>query len=154
MCTTPLVKEVDGKYVSEQAQGTSRETVSGGGDVSSAPALDKTAQQASTTVVCSPPAVVPSAPVITLQININCNAAEVLDLAGSIEEVDAGVAVHRPRCTNQRATGRISMARPFAHSTAELVVQVVDAVQASSKTRAEFVEAFCGLSQTQAETGT
>lgn len=43
------------------------------------------------------------------------------------------------------------MARPFAHSTAELVVQVVDAVQANRKTRVEFVESFCALSQVQAE---
>lgn len=45
----------------------------------------------------------------------------------------------------------MSMARPFAHSTAELVVQVVDAIQANPKTGGEFVESFCGLSQAQAK---
>src|SRR5690349_4837887 len=42
------------------------------------------------------------------------------------------------------------MPRPFSHSTAELVVQVVEAVQAKSAMSAE-VQAFCDLSQSQAD---
>jgi hypothetical protein len=43
------------------------------------------------------------------------------------------------------------MPRPFAHSTAELVIQAVDAVQANRKATVELVEAFCGLSRVQAD---
>ena len=43
------------------------------------------------------------------------------------------------------------MPRPFAHSTAELVVQAVDAVQANRKATMDLVEAFCALSRVQAE---
>jgi hypothetical protein len=43
------------------------------------------------------------------------------------------------------------MPRQFAHSTAELVVQAVDAVQANQKATVGFVEAFCALSKVQAE---
>jgi hypothetical protein len=43
------------------------------------------------------------------------------------------------------------MPRPFAHSTAELVIQTVDAVQANRTATVDFVEAFCALSRVQAE---
>lgn len=43
------------------------------------------------------------------------------------------------------------MPRTFAHSTAELVVQAVDAVQANGKASVDFVRDFCDLSQSQCE---
>lgn len=43
------------------------------------------------------------------------------------------------------------MARLFFHSTAELVVQAVDAVQANRKAKVDLVAAFCALSRLQAE---
>ena len=43
------------------------------------------------------------------------------------------------------------MPRPFADTTAELVVQVVDAVQAQGKARPEDIESFCDLSHSQVE---
>jgi len=43
------------------------------------------------------------------------------------------------------------MPRSFAHSTAELVMQVVGAVHASKKASPDFVENFCDLSHSQAE---
>lgn len=43
------------------------------------------------------------------------------------------------------------MPRLFAHSTAELVVQAVDAVQATQTATVDFVESFCALSRVQAE---
>lgn len=43
------------------------------------------------------------------------------------------------------------MPRHFAHSTAELVVQSVDAVQAKQKATVDHVETFCSLSHAQAE---
>lgn len=43
------------------------------------------------------------------------------------------------------------MTRPFSHSTAELVVQAVDAVQANQKATVDLVATFCALSRLQAE---
>jgi len=43
------------------------------------------------------------------------------------------------------------MPRSFAHSTAEQVIQAVEAVQARDQATQEFVENFCDLSHTQAE---
>ncbi len=42
------------------------------------------------------------------------------------------------------------MPRPFAQSTAELVMQVTEAVQANGKADSMFVESFCDLSPIQA----
>ncbi|MDT8304243.1 MAG: hypothetical protein RQ760_22355 [Sedimentisphaerales bacterium] len=43
------------------------------------------------------------------------------------------------------------MPRPFAQSTAELVMQVTEAVQANGKADSTFVQNFCDLSATQAD---
>lgn len=43
------------------------------------------------------------------------------------------------------------MPRPFAQSTAELVMQVTEAVQANGKADSSFVQSFCDLSATQAD---
>jgi hypothetical protein len=43
------------------------------------------------------------------------------------------------------------MPRPFAQSTAELVMQVTEAVQANGKADLSFVQSFCDLSSIQAE---
>ena len=43
------------------------------------------------------------------------------------------------------------MLRPFAQSTAELVMQVTEAVQANGDADSTFVQNFCDLSATQAD---
>ena len=43
------------------------------------------------------------------------------------------------------------MPRPFAQSTAELVMQVTEAVQANGEADSTFVQNFCDLSATQAD---
>lgn len=82
-----LIREMDGKYVSSEVQSVLREVISTGGDVLLTPTVENTPQQPCTTVVCSPQPTAQLSPVITIQININCSAAEVPDLAGHIKRL-------------------------------------------------------------------
>lgn len=82
-----LVREADGKYVSAEVQGAPSEVTQIGGNVSLTPTPEKTAQQPRATVPCSAQPMPQLGPVITIQININCDATEVPDLAENIKRL-------------------------------------------------------------------
>jgi hypothetical protein len=99
-----LITELDGKYVADQTQSAVSEFISVA-EIQSAPTAKSTTRWPTGTVVASAVPKVQSGLVITIQININCTAAEVPNLGQHIKKLMEELSSPSPDAETQEQRG-------------------------------------------------